>query len=106
MIKDTQSVDLWNLHTMCTQRVFIAVKVEKDGVWWPCLYLCLSRWGTMSSISGILLMRQIAKQLMKGLKGRNEAAAMCVPGAFPRPVQVYVLLLEEGPFFPAGHSCN
>lgn len=44
-------------------------------------------------------MRQIGKQLMKGLKGRNEAAAMGVPGAFPRPGQVYVVLLEEGPFF-------
>lgn len=51
-------------------------------------------------------MTQIGKQLMKGLKGRNEAAAVCVPGAFPRPVQVYVVLLEEGPFFSAGHSCN
>lgn len=51
-------------------------------------------------------MRQIAKQLMKGLKGRNEAASMCVAGAFPRPVGVYALLLGEGPFFPAGHSCN
>lgn len=44
-------------------------------------------------------MRQIGKQLTKGLKSRNEAAAMGVPGAFPRPGQVYVVLLEEGPFF-------
>lgn len=27
---------------MRTQRVFIAVKIEKHGVWWPCnVYACL-----------------------------------------------------------------